>query len=329
VSAFGQGEWLIEQISDSNPTLSATINHYNLLALEGSLLQGEAGNDTLIGTDGVDHFDGNAGGNDILRGKIGKDVYWLGSDTGTDKIEEGSSNSVGDNGDAIRLKPGLTASDVRLTRDGSHLHVSLVDSEGTVTDEYKVSYHFSFANYRVESVELSDGTEVLGLDDFALARMHGTSRNDTLTGLSDVADHFDADAGGNDTLRGKSGNDVYWLGADAGADKIEEGSGNSSGDTGDVIRVEDGYGIEDVELMRDGSHLIVRLLDDSGAVDGSLSVQYHFSHANYRVESIEVGGRSFDTSQAEAYIAAIADYRDEETESEYATLQALTDDYWA
>ena len=56
----------------------------------------------------MNHFDGDAGGSDTLRGGSGDDAYWLGRGTGHDVVDEVSGNTgTGDTGDEIRVKAGI------------------------------------------------------------------------------------------------------------------------------------------------------------------------------------------------------------------------------
>ena len=254
-------------------------------------IAGGSGNDNLYGLGETnDVFDADAGGNDDLTGRGGDDVYWLGKGTGRDKVYEYYQNATGDAGDRIKVKAGISPSDVRLRRsgDGQHLYVELLDAKGTVTDSLKVMYHYTDKTGRVEGVEFSDGT-VWGANDFAAAQIVGGSGNDNLYGLGETNDVFDADAGGNDSLHGRAGDDEYWLGKGTGRDKVYEGYGNAKGDAGDKIKVKAGISPSDVRLRRsgDGKHLHVELLDAKGAVTDSLTVNNYFTDSTAKVEGVE------------------------------------------
>ena len=190
--------------------------------------------------------------------------------------------------------------DVRLRRDDRHLWVELLgaaDGDGAraVADSLKVHDYFHSANAKVESVVFSDGT-VWDSDDFHAVALRGGTGNDYVHGRSDLADIFDADAGGDDTLYGKAGDDEYRLGSGTGADTIYEGTYNTvAGDAGDLIRIEAGHGVVDVRLRRDDRHLWVELLgaadgDGARAVADSLKVYNHFHSANAKVESVVFSG---------------------------------------
>lgn len=143
-------------------------------------IRGGAGRDFLHGTpSGTDHFDADAGGDDILFGMGGDDIYWLGTGTGRDTIvasrsislpslwlgtetEEDTLTDAGDTGSVIRLKSGLTADNVQLVGGPRGIHVVLVNDEGTETDRYTVVMDPSFG---VERVELSSGETVFDRTD--------------------------------------------------------------------------------------------------------------------------------------------------------------------
>ena len=255
--------------------------------------RGSARNDFLFGTNGVNHFDADAGGNDVLYGRGGDDVYWLGRGTGHDVVDEFSENTVtGDTGDKIRVKAGIAPSSVELLRskNGADLYVRVLGANGVVTDSLRVLGYYTSSKAKVESVVFADGTvwNAAKLDAAAYERYHGSARNDILLGSSGV-DHFDGDAGGKDTLVGQGGNDVYWLGRGTGHDVVDEVSGNTgTGDTGDKIRVKAGIAPSSVELLRskDGADLFVRVLDANGVVTDSLKVKGYYTSAKAKVESV-------------------------------------------
>ena len=254
--------------------------------------RGSAQDEILQGGSGVNHFDGDAGGSDTLRGRGGNDVYWLGRGTGHDIIDEADGNSgIGDTGDEIRVKAGIAPSSVRLERDGEHLYVRLVGANGVVTDSLRVSGYYTSSKAKVERVVFADGT-VWGSAKMDAAppyeRYRGGAQDDILQGGSGV-DHFDGDVGGSDTLRGRGGDDVYWLGRGTGHDIIDEADGNSGvGDTGDEIRVKAGIAPSSVRLERSlwGNHLHVRVFGADGVVTDSLTVKGYYTSAKAKVERV-------------------------------------------
>ena len=259
----------IEQVelSDGTKILDAADFANAVLSDAGS------GNDTVLshGGEATDVLDGGNGGNDTLRGGGGGDVYLFGGDSDNDVVDEGYRN-FGGLGDTVRLKSGITASQVSLSRDSFNLLISLSDASGTVTDTLTVKNYYVSDAAKIERVELWDGTKVWDTRDFTAVswtapayatgtEIRGGGGNDDLHGEGHLNDVFDGDVGGNDNLYGYGGDDVYWLGAGTGHDQIKEYHRNS-GDAGDVIKIKSGIGTGDVRLVRssNGDHLHVQLL---------------------------------------------------------------------
>ena len=302
-----EGDNLIVQLLDSNRALSdsLTVSGYysntkskveRLVFADGAVwdksdfalarIYGTVASENLNGRDDLsDIFDSDAGGNDTLYGRGGDDVYWLGYGTGHDSINESSNNSGdGDDGDEIRLKGGISASDVRLVRKGDNLEVQLFRNR-TLSDSLKVYYYYSNDKSKVERLVFADGA-VWDKSDFALARIYGTVASENLNGRDDLSDIFDSDAGGNDTLYGRGGDDVYWLGYGTGHDSINESSNNSGdGDDGDEIRLKGGISASDVRLVRKGDNLEVQLFRNRTLSD-SLKVYYYYSNDKSKVERL-------------------------------------------
>ena len=295
-------------------------------------IHGGLGQDALYGIDNFsDIFDGDAGGNDILYGYGGNDVYWLGYDTDHDVINEYKSND-GDDGDEIRVKSGINASSVSLLRsnNGRHLEVQLLNDAGDVSASLLVNGYYVDDSAKVESVVFSDGA-VWDESGFASARIRGGLDDDVLTGLynqnSILFDIFDGDAGGNDSLYGYSGNDVYWLGHDTDHDVIYEHVSNA-GDGGDSIRVKAGITQSDVRLLRsdDSNHLSVQLLDADGAVSDSLRVDNHYTDESAKVESIHANGKVLLANQYQLLIDEMSTFA--AGNSRFSDLSSLLNNFW-
>nr|HDS0966308.1 hypothetical protein [Pseudomonas putida]HDS0992596.1 hypothetical protein [Pseudomonas putida] len=192
-------------------------------------LNGLGGNDTLNGNDGNDILDGGTG-NDLLIGGGGNDSYRFGGGYGNDVIDNsgGQANDL----DSIQLV-NLNASQIRLTRVGNDLVLTLLASGETLT----VSQHFLDANHAIDRIQFADRTTwnasaiqanlyYLPVTPTAGADvLNGNPDNDVLQGL-----------GGNDTLFGNGGNDL--LDGGSGADRMEGGIGNDTyvvDDQGDAV----------------------------------------------------------------------------------------------
>ena len=287
-------------------------------------IRGGARSESLYGLYGLnDIFDTDLGGNDTLYGYSGDDVYWLGRGTGHDIIREHSGNT-GDVGDEIRVKTGITREQVDLYRsgDGVNLHVNLLDGSGLVTDSFKVEHYYTDDSAKVERLHVGGG--VLDANDFMIAEIRGGVRSESLYGLYGLNDIFDTDAGGNDTLYGYSGDDVYWLGRGTGHDIIREYSGNT-GDAGDEIRIKTGIDISSVNIVRRGNDLHVNILDDNGVVGDSLRIENHFSDVSAKVESIHAGGKVLLESQFQLLVDAMAAF---DASAPGASTESLLAGYW-
>ena len=327
----------IEQVvfMDGVGGLVGTVWHANDL-MRPAAIRGSAGDDQLLGSSGRDVFDGDAGGNDRFRGRGGDDVYWLGRGMGYDTIDEGYDNAKGDAGDVIRIKPGIAPSSVRLVRsnDGRHLIVRLLGANGKVTDSLTVGNYYTDNTARIEQVVFMDGVgglvgTVWDADDFVRAPIRGGVDNDYLYGLSGVNDVFDSDAGGDDYLHGRSGDDVYWLGRGTGYDVVYEGWQNDHGDVGDVIKVKSGIGVEDVRLRRDGSDLFVEIVGENNRATDSLEVYGQFyGYGGARVESVEADGKVLFWTEYQKLIDAVAAFEGGDR-SAFATEQALYNHFWS
>lgn len=236
-------------------------------------LMGNAGNDTLSGE----------GGNDTLEGGTGNDVYRFARGWGADTIVNFESGSNGF--DVIEFAAGILPSDIRATRTGNNLVLSLA---GT-TDRITITNYFNsdgISSYAVDEIRFASGTR-WSLSNIKLMVLQGTSGNDTLIGYAS-ADAISGGAGndsilgadGSDTLDGGSGDDVLdggvggdLLSGGSGKDTLYGGSGNDNlegGDGDDLL-----YGGAGYDLL-DGSTGVDTLIggagDDHYRVDAGDSV---------------------------------------------------------
>lgn len=224
---------------------------------EGGTLNGEYGNDTLTG----------GAGNDTLSGGAGNDVYVFGIGGGWDSLV----NWAGDSGtttDAVRFGAGLAVEDVRFSRAGDNLSVSLAGgSEGFDVAGHFYSYEeleiggavLEVHPYRVDEFRFADGTVLTAVDILAMVNaptegndyLEGTDGDDDISALG--GDDIVLGLAGNDTLLGGAGwnrlsggfgddtlvngNDGGYLYGDAGHDTLRGGAGTdylSGGDGSDV-----------------------------------------------------------------------------------------------
>ncbi len=202
-------------------------------------LDGQAGNDTLIGTGDNTFVFGPGYGQDVVR--MGVQVY---AHTGLDQVQ---------------FLAGVTPSNLSLERQANDL---VVEVNGTA-DELRVqSYYESSANM-IDQFIFADGTiwtsgEIEGrvrtfIGISADESFYGSTGDDTIRGMGGN-DQIRADAGndvldggaGNDFLEGYSGNDLYVFGRGYGQDSIDE-----QGDSADIdtLQLIDGITPSDITLQ--------------------------------------------------------------------------------
>ena len=205
---------------------------------------GVGGNDTLLGGDGGDQLyagsgddvlDGGAG-NDFLYGGDGNDTYLFGRGSGQDTIGEGTDSLIVKT-DVVQLASDIAQTDVRLTRSGNDVVLSIA---GT-TDKLTLQDYFYVGDgtyqYRIEQIKFADGTVWDQAAILAQAQnlvLIGTANADILTG-GPGNDLLNGN-GGNDTLSGNAGNDT--LDGGAGADRLIGGAGDDTyivDNSGDAI----------------------------------------------------------------------------------------------
>ncbi|WP_146115832.1 calcium-binding protein, partial [Malikia granosa] len=281
-----------------------------------TLLGGE-GHDSLFGEQGNDLLDGGSG-NDSLAGGDGADTYLFGTGSGRDTIN--ASDSWYDQPgvapvDTVRLGAGIAPADVKLSRVGGDLVLSLAGSNDSLTVQgYYYNYGNDYYGYTRVQLQFADGT-LWGIAEIAAQLIHvdGSPGNDGLYGTvatdsmqggqgndwiyaGDNADTLLGGAGhdslygeqGDDLLDGGAGND--WLAGGDGADSyvFGIGSGHDTVDASDswydqqgvapvdTLRIGAGIAPADLTLARVGNHLVLRL---AGGND-SLTVQDYYSYSN-------------------------------------------------
>lgn len=197
------------------------------LRLDGQLgddtIIGGAGSDTIIGSDGADRLSGGAG-NDSLTGGNDADTFVVQDGFGADTIVGGEGVTTGTNFDTIDLS-ALTGA-VTVTFTGP--------KAGTITSGTNT---ISFSE--IERLILTPQADVVNASaSTAQVIIEAGAGNDTVTGGS-AADSIDGGdgndslvgGGGNDTLIGGIGNDT--LRGGTGADSLVGGSGTDMVDYSD------------------------------------------------------------------------------------------------
>ncbi|MBI4195601.1 MAG: hypothetical protein HY526_11035, partial [Betaproteobacteria bacterium] len=182
-----------------------------------TLIPGSSGNDILNGTAGADVFKSGAG-SDVMAGGAGNDSYRYYRGDGADYIID--FDTTAGNVDKIVFAADILPADVRATRSGNNLRLTLNALDFVVVEDYFVNDGVTPKS--VEQVKfLSNGTvwDVNTIKQLVLA---GTSGNDVLTGYA--SDDVLVGLGGNDTLTGNAGNDT--LNGGTGNDVLQGGAGN-------------------------------------------------------------------------------------------------------
>jgi len=290
------------------------------------VIYGGEGNDRLEGGDGDDHLYGGAG-NDTLNGGSGSDVYYIGAEDGNDTVNN-YDTSEGRIGDKLVFGEGIRKEDIRLSRFGSNLLLTNVQS-GQVTT---IASQFNGQNCALEKVEFADGTvwdlefmearlrHIEGSDDAETLRgnnnaygydenevFYGYGGNDSIIGGS--GDDILYGGAGNDTLNGGSGSDVYYIGAEDGNDTVNNYD-TSEGRTGDRLVFGEGIRKEDIRLSRFGSNLILTNVQ-SGQVT---TIANQFGGQNYALEKVEFAdGTVWNLEFMEARLRHIEGSDDAET----------------
>jgi Ca2+-binding RTX toxin-like protein len=188
---------------------------------EADLLQGGAGDDTLVGNEGNDILIGGTGA-DLLQGGAGNDTYRFsrgdGADTVRDRIATGNNGGT----DAIEFAADIAPSQVLVYQadGGNDLVLRIV---GT-TDEIILDQAFVDSSSQIEQVKFHGGT-IWSHGELVSRAWAGKPTSDTYwgDGGNNIIGAGDGDdtligAGGDDTLYGDGGADTLY--GDAGADRL-------------------------------------------------------------------------------------------------------------
>ncbi|MFY2597132.1 calcium-binding protein [Achromobacter xylosoxidans] len=164
-------------------------------------LDGGEGNDTLVAQSGSTLVGGK--GNDTISGSSGNDVYLFALGDGQDTITEGDGAN-----DIVRFGEGIPPQDWAISKVGS----DLVLTHANGTDKLTFKSWYSMDKYQVERFEFADGTVWTGNDltAWGVTKL-GTDAGETILGLPFTTELLFG-RGGNDTLKGDSGNDLLYGG---------------------------------------------------------------------------------------------------------------------
>ncbi len=211
-----------------------------------TLIDGDAGNDTLWGDAGNDTLIGGQG-KDSLRGGEGDDVYIFNKGDGEDEIVDNSGT------DTIKFGQGINPEDIvvkaaRGDFDGVSLELSIKNTDDKIT----IREHFA-DNNQVENIMFANGV-TWSLEEISKRAhtMYGTADDDYIYSFDDDPmtvhglDGNDELCGSiaNDLLYGDEGDDKLWGGS--GSDTLYGGQGNDElqGDAGnDILHGDEGNDI--------------------------------------------------------------------------------------
>jgi Ca2+-binding RTX toxin-like protein len=278
---FNGNAYKLEQIefADGVNWNAATLNAAVYRGTAGvDYMTGSAEAETLYGFAGADNISAGGGADvliggkdaDTLSGGAGNDTYVWAKGDGNDTISDYDTTTG--NLDKIKLID-LKAADVLLSRDPSHLYVTVLFSGEKIT----IQNYFSTAGYKVEQIEFADGAKwnQAALD---TAVYRGTAGADYISGTS-MAETFVGGKGA-DSLSGSVGNDIYVWSKGDGNDTISEYdtvAGNL-----DTLKLTDLKAV-DVQLSRDQNHLYATVL----ASGEKITIQNQFNGTAYKIEQIE------------------------------------------
>ncbi|SHM89259.1 calcium-binding protein [Rhizobacter sp. OV335] len=253
--------------SSSADTLRGTAGADTITAL--------AGNDTIDGRGGDDRIEGGAG-NDLIDGGKGNDSYWFGLGEGADTLL-GVYDDASGKSNTLVFRAGIVESDVKLTRSGSDLVITLNAFTATNKESFTVK-NFSFAlnsdsTYNpLQAITfdgVTTGTDAKGNPikaSWTLADIQGkvvasgstgsTSGDDSAQTLkgTDADDRIDGGKG-NDTIDGGKGNDTCVFEQGDGSDTLSLSRDTTVGRT-DTLELKYLQSSE-ATLTRSGSDLVI------------------------------------------------------------------------
>ena len=310
-----------------------------------TLIDGDAGSDTLRGDSGNDTLIGGTG-NDALYGGKGDDLYIFNKGDGVDYIEET------DGVDTLQFGEGISPEDILIKRAvaGSgyttnyNLELSIKGTNDKVTIARQLGYsdgnvfgvsQKDASGQAVERIAFADGT--IWTQDTIYQMLHnrtGSDENDTLVAYDDGAVEYHG-LDGNDTLHGGIADDLLY--GDAGSDTLRGDSGNDTliGGTGNdalyggkgddlyifnkgdgVDRIYDMNGLadevrlkhklQDVIFERRSDDLVVYM---PGSLD-SVVIDSWYRGDNYKIETFTSEDGKFIThTQIESLIQAMSTFQ--------------------
>jgi Ca2+-binding RTX toxin-like protein len=271
-------------MGDGNDTVNASTQASTAIAMN---IQGDAGDDTLIGSQNADIIDGGPGsdaavggkGSDTFFGQDGNDSFtWVPGD-GSDLVVGGAGNDTfvftgSDADEVFALNPNGTA--FEMLRNLGNVDMQVESTETVLlfglggADSLTVGDLSGVADLSTVQVSMGDGDDTVDASAQASTAVELTIRggagDDTLTG-SPNADLMDGGAGndvavggkGADTFIGRDGNDTFTWNPGDGSDLVIGGDGD------DTLVFNGSDADEDFTLNPDGTAF--ELLRNLGNID--------------------------------------------------------------
>jgi len=231
-----------------------------------------AGDDDIVGFYVADVLDGGAG-NDRLEGQGGGDTYVFGRGYDHDTIDAYLVYVTRDGTDVVSFNADVAVSDIRLSRDGDDLILSISGTD----DRLVIEDQFNGLGYsRIEEFHFADEDQTVWTwQDVQARTLTGTAGDDTLVGFV-TADYLDGGAG-NDRLEGHGGGDTFVFGLGYGSDVINAYIGQVNYDQPDTVQFGAGITASMLSLARDGEDLVISI---TGTSD-QLRIEDQFDHYSW------------------------------------------------
>ena len=242
------------------------------------ILTGSTVSDTLTGNDGDDTITGGSG-SDSLKGGNGSDSYVWSRYDGTDTLDDSGTSVI--EIDCLDLH-GVTQDKVLLSRVGPNLVITILSSNGVLTDGGDITVSNRFVN-----TTDGRGLELIRFDDgsaWSLFDIESRATSTSLTGTA-YADVISGSAG-NDTPIGNAGSDTLTSGA--GDDLLQGGEGSDTyywgiGENSDRL---DDSGVKLTEADR----LILTNISSQDYLDGKLTLFRQYTDSTVQGGSDSISG---------------------------------------
>ncbi|WP_414470843.1 calcium-binding protein [Microvirga sp. M2] len=208
------------------------------------------------------------GGDQLLRGGLGRDTYIVGAHIGHDVIDDYVAPLEARNDDVLRFTT-FRPQDIVATRDGIDLILTVTATGETirVKDQFEGESPNPFINDTspdtgIAEIVFADGTVWTSLD-IAKAVARPDPASTILTGTAD--NDYIYGGAGNDTLSGLGDGDIYWFGRGDGNDVVEDKEDNIFRAAPDILQFKDGLRFGDLVFSRQANSDDVLITFKQGA----------------------------------------------------------------